>query len=208
MKTLTSILPLAFAVAFGTAAHAQVDDPSDPGAMIRTATQRVLDEVRARAIEPGDIPRITHIANDDIVPHTDLRRTTQLAMGRYWRTATPEQQQQIVEQFRLLLIHTYSGALGQLRPDQQIEYPPLRMSPSDTDVVVRTIATRGGRPVEINYRLYRTPDGWRVYDVNVLGAWLIQTYREQFDEKIRQSGVDGLIRFLAERNAQLGADRR
>jgi phospholipid transport system substrate-binding protein len=204
MKTRFLALLCAALFSFGGPAHAQLDQ-SEPQVLIKTATQQILDEVRTRAIDPDDIPRIMDIVNRDILPYTDFRRTTSLAMGRHWRTATPPQQQQLVEQFKLLLIHTYSGAIGQLRPDQQIEYPPIHVAPTDTDVVVRTVAIMSGHPAEIDYRLYSTPQGWRLYDLNVLGVWLIQTYRQQFSDKIQQSGVDGLIQFLAERNQQLAS---
>nr|WP_243842742.1 ABC transporter substrate-binding protein [Paraburkholderia caballeronis] len=196
---------LLIAIAPGIARSAQVDDQSDPQALIRTATQQVLDEVRERAIAPTDIPRIRAVVNRDILPYVDFRRTTQLSMGRHWRAATPAQRDKVTEQFQLLLIHLYSGALAQLKPDQQIQYPPMRVSASETDVVVRTVALANGKQYEIDYRLYRTPAGWRVYDLNVLGAWLIQTYRQQFNETIQQSGVDGLIRFLVQRNTELAA---
>jgi phospholipid transport system substrate-binding protein len=202
MKTLSLLTLCAALLSLSGAAYAQVDQ-SEPQRLIKTATQQILDEVRTRAIEPDDIPRIMDIVDRDIVPYTDFRRTTALAMGRAWRTATPAQQQQLIEQFKKLLIHTYSGAIGQLRPDQQIDYPP-----TDTDVVVRTIATRNGEPAEIDYRLYSTPQGWRLYDLNVLGVWLIQTYRQQFSDKIEQSGVDGLIQFLVERNQQLASGKQ
>lgn len=159
-------------------------------------------------IKQGDIARIMTIVNKDILPYTDFRRTTQLAMGRNWRTATPAQQQQVIEQFKQLLIRTYSGALAQLKPDQQIQYPPFRADADATDVVVRTVAMNNGQPVQIDYRLYKTTQGWRVYDLNVLGAWLIQTYQQQFNEKIQQSGVDGLIQFLTERNQQLASGKQ
>jgi phospholipid transport system substrate-binding protein len=207
MKTLVLGTLCAALFSFGDAAYAQVDQ-SQPQVLIKTATQQILNEVRARAIEPDDISRIMDIVDRDIVPYTDFRRTTAFAMGHYWRTATPAQQQQLVEQFKMLLIHTYSGAIGQLRPDQQIDYPPIHVAPTDTDVVVRTIATRNGEPAEIDYRLYSTPQGWRLYDLNVLGVWLIQTYRQQFSDKIEQSGVDGLIQFLAERNQQLASGKQ
>jgi phospholipid transport system substrate-binding protein len=194
-------------LAFGNAAQAQVDQ-SNPEALIKTATQQILGEVRAKAIEPNDIPRIMDIVNRDILPYTDFRRTTSLAMGRYWRTATPAQQQQVVDQFEKLLIYTYSGAIGQLRADLQIDYPPIHIAPTDTDVVVRTIANRNGEPAEIDYRMYSTPQGWRLYDLNVLGVWLIQTYRQQFADKIQQSGVDGLIQFLSDRNQQLASGKQ
>jgi phospholipid transport system substrate-binding protein len=206
MKTLFLVTLCAALFTFGSPAYAQVDQ-SEPQVLIKTATQQVLDEVRTRAIEPDDIPRIMDIVNRDILPYTDFRRTTSLAMGRYWRTATPAQQQQMIEQFKTLLIYTYSGAIGQLRPDQQIQYPPIHIAPADTDAVVRTIATRNGEPAEIDYRLYSTPQGWRLYDLNVLGVWLIQTYRQQFSDKIQQSGVDGLIQFLTERNQQLASGK-
>ncbi|NKJ51290.1 toluene tolerance protein [Burkholderia sp. SG-MS1] len=207
MKTLSLLTLCAALFSFGGAAHAQVDQ-SEPQLLIRTATQQILDEVRTRAIAPDDIPRIMDIVNRDIIPYTDFRRTTSLTMGRYWRTATPAQQQQLIEQFKMLLIHTYSGAIGQLRPDQRIDYPPIHFAPTDTDVVVRTLAIRNGEPAEIDYRLYSTPQGWRLYDLNVLGVWLIQTYRQQFSDKIRESGVDGLIQFLAERNQQLASGKQ
>ncbi|WP_134046716.1 ABC transporter substrate-binding protein [Paraburkholderia caballeronis] len=205
MKKLLLIPVLLIAIAPGIARSAQVDDQSDPQALIRTATQQVLDEVRERAIAPTDIPRIRAVVNRDILPYVDFRRTTQLSMGRHWRAATPAQRDKVTEQFQLLLIHLYSGALAQLKPDQQIQYPPMRVSASETDVVVRTVALANGKQYEIDYRLYRTPAGWRVYDLNVLGAWLIQTYRQQFNETIQQSGVDGLIRFLVQRNTELAA---
>ncbi len=191
---------------FGSAAYAQVDQ-SNPQALIKTATEQVMNEVRTQSIKPGDIGRITDIVNRDILPYTDFRRTTQLVMGRNWRAATPDQRDKVVEQFKMLLIRTYSGAIAQLKADQQIQYLPFRADPGATDVVVRTLASNNGQPVQIDYRLYKTPQGWRVYDLNVLGAWLIQTYQQQFNEKIQQSGVDGLIQFLTQRNEQLAAGK-
>ena len=205
LKKLLLIPVLLIAIAPGIARSAQVDDQSDPQALIRTATQQVLDEVRERAIAPTDIPRFRGVVNGYILPYVVFGRTTQLWLGRHWRCATPAQRDKVTEQFQLLLIHLYSGALAQLKPDQQIQYPPMRVSASETDVVVRTVALANGKQYEIDYRLYRTPAGWRVYDLNVLGAWLIQTYRQQFNETIQQSGVDGLIRFLVQRNTELAA---
>lgn len=203
------VIPLAaMLLAPGIARCAGIDDQSDPQALIKTATQRVLDEIRMRAIEPDDIARILDIVHRDILPYIDFRRTTRLSMGRHWLTATPAQREQLVQQFELLLIHLYAGTLAQLKPDQQIQYPPMRVAQTDHDVVVRTIALSNGREYEIDYRLYREPAGWRVYDLNILGAWLVQSYRQQFNETIQQSGIDGLIRFLAQRNAELAGGRR
>ena len=204
MKRLFLFIALLAGLAPGVSAFAQTAvDQSDPQALIKTATQQVLDEVRTKSIAPDDIARIRSIVDRDILPYVDFQRTTRLAMGRHWRTATPEQQQNVVRQFQSLLIHLYSGALAQLKPDQQIEYLPMRMSPGDTDAVVRTLAQTNSKPVEIDYRLYKTPQGWRLYDLNVLGAWLIQTYREQFNEQIQQGGIDGLIQFLTARNQEI-----
>jgi len=184
---------------------AQINDQTDPQTLIQTVTQQVMDEVRRQALTPDDIPRIMNIVSRDILPYVDFRRTTQYAMGRYWRSSTPKQQDQMVEQFKQLLIHTYSGALALVNTDQKFEYPPSPDESSGTDAVVRTIAPGKNGQIQIDYRLYRSPQGWRVYDINVLGAWLIQTYRTQFDEQIQQSGVDGLIQFLTDRNKQLAS---
>ena len=194
-------------LSFAGGAFAQTVDSSNPDAMVETVTQQVMSQIKGdKSIQSGDISKITQLVNEKILPYTDFRRTTQLAMGRNWRTATPEQQQQVIEQFKTLLIRTYSGALAQVR-DQQIQYKPFRANPDDTDVVVRSTVMNGGQPIELDYRLYKTPQGWRVYDINVLGAWLIQAYQQQFQEKIQQGGVDGLIQFLTQRNQQLASGK-
>ena len=188
-------------------ASAQTVDTSDPDAMVKSITQQVMDQIRGdKSIQAGDLDKITQLVNEKILPYTDFRRTTQLAMGRNWRTATPDQQAKVIEQFKMLLIRTYAGALAQVR-DQQIQYKPFRANPDDTDVVVRSTVMNNGQPIELDYRLYKTPQGWRVYDINVLGAWLIQAYQQQCQEKIQQGGVDGLIQFLTQRNQQLAAGK-
>ncbi|TAM07394.1 MAG: ABC transporter substrate-binding protein [Paraburkholderia sp.] len=196
-----------FATAGAASASAQAVDTSNPDAMVKTITQQVMDQIRGdKSIQSGDITKITQLVDQKILPYMDFRRTTQLAMGRNWRTATPEQQAQVIDQFKMLLIRTYSGALAQVR-DQQIQYKPFRANPDDTDVVVRSTVLNNGQTIELDYRLYKTPQGWRVYDINVLGAWLIQAYQQQFQEKIQQGGVDGLIQFLTQRNQQLAAGK-
>ncbi|MBB3003690.1 MULTISPECIES: MlaC/ttg2D family ABC transporter substrate-binding protein [Paraburkholderia] len=193
--------------AFAGTASAQTVDTSNPDAMVKTITQQVMDQIKGdKSIQSGDISKITQLVNEKILPYTDFRRTTQLAMGRNWRAATPDQQQQVIEQFKTLLIRTYSGALAQVR-DQQIDYKPFRANPDDTDVVVRSTVVNNGQPIELDYRLYKTAQGWRVYDINVLGAWLIQAYQQQFQEKIQQGGVQGLISFLTQRNQQLASGK-
>jgi phospholipid transport system substrate-binding protein len=212
MKRFFLISLFAAFVSFCNAGFAQQAvnnvDTGNPDTMIKTVTGRVLDTLRTdKSIKSGDINHITQVVNQEILPYTDFRRTTQLAMGRAWRTATPQQQDQMVEQFKMLLIRTYSGALSQFR-DQQVEFKPFRASPTDTDVVVRSSVISNGQPVELDYRLYKTPQGWRVYDLNVAGAWLIQAYQQQFTEKINQGGVQGLIDFLTQRNEQLAAGKQ
>jgi phospholipid transport system substrate-binding protein len=186
-------------------AIAQSDDMSAPDGMMKTVTQQVLTQLKSdKEIQAGNVNRITELVNQKILPYTDFTRTTRLVMGRNWNSATPQQQQQIVEQFKTLLIRTYAGALAQVH-DQQIVYQPLRSAPADTDVVVRSAIVNNGSPLELDYRLYKTPQGWRVYDINVLGAWLIQVYQQQFADQISQHGVDGLLSFLTERNQQLAS---
>jgi phospholipid transport system substrate-binding protein len=186
-------------------ASAQSEYMTSPDGMIRSVTQQVLVQVKSdKEIQAGNLTRITQLVNEKILPYIDFTRTTRLVMGRYWASATPEQRAQVTEQFKLLLIHTYSGALAQVH-DQEITYQPFRASPEDTDVVVRSSIINNGSAVELDYRLYKTPQGWRVYDINILGAWLIQVYKQQFSDQIAQHGVDGLISFLTQRNQQLAA---
>jgi phospholipid transport system substrate-binding protein len=203
MKKLFLLPLIAMFMAFCGVAQAQSADSSNPDALIKTVTQEVLDQIKTdKQIQSGNINEITKLVNEKILPYTDFTRTTRLVMGRNWNSATPEQQKQIVEQFKMLLIRTYSGALAQVR-NQTIQYKPFRASPDDTDVVVRSVVMNNGSPVELDYRLYKTPQGWRVYDINVLGAWLIQAYQQQFNKQIQQHGVNGLVQFLTQRNQQL-----
>jgi phospholipid transport system substrate-binding protein len=194
-------------MAFCNGASAQAVDTNNPDVLVKTVTQQVLDQIKAdKQIQSGNITRITELVNEKILPYTDFTRTTRLVMGRNWNTATPQQQKEIVEQFKMLLIRTYSGALAQVR-DQQVQYKPFRASPEDTDVVVRSVVINNGSPIQLDYRLYKTPQGWKVYDINVLGAWLIQAYQQQFNEQISQHGVDGLLQFLTQRNQQLASGK-
>jgi phospholipid transport system substrate-binding protein len=203
LKNLFSLLFFPMLVGLCGSAAAQSEDMSSPDGMIKSVTQQVLNQIKNdKEIQAGNMARITELVNEKILPYTDFTRTTRLAMGRNWNSATPQQQQQIVEQFKLLLIHTYSGALAQAR-DKQITYQPFHSLPADTDVVVRSAIVNNGSPLELDYRLYKTPQGWRVYDISVLGAWLIQVYQQQFTDQIAQHGVDGLLKFLTHRNQQI-----
>ena len=205
MKKL--IFSIATALISGSAFAQNVLDSATPDSLIKTIVTDVMASVKADPeIQKGNIPRVVELVEKKIVPYTDMRRTTQLAMGRNWSKATPEQQNQLIIEFKNLLIRTYSGALSQLR-DQTVQYKPLRSSPSDTDVIVRTVVIGKSDPIPLDYRLEKTNEGWRVYDVNIMGAWLIEAYRNQFTNQINQNGIDGLIKFLQERNAMLAGKK-
>lgn len=177
-----------------------------PDLMVRDISNEVLDAIRAdRQLASGDPARVQKLVDERILPYTDFGRMTQLAVGRGWRQASPEQRQQLVAEFRTLLIRVYSGALSQVR-DHKIELRPFRAQPADTDVVVRSalVASRG-EPIALDYRLTKTDRGWKIYDVNVAGVWLVENYRTQFAQAINAGGVDGLIKQLADRNRALEA---
>jgi phospholipid transport system substrate-binding protein len=190
-------------VAFaGFATHAMAADEA-PDALIKRLSDEVLALIRAdKAIQAGDTNRILAVVDTKIMPNVDFRRMTAAAVGPAWRQATPEQQKRLQDEFKLLLVRTYSGALAQV-DDQTISIKPQRSSPGDTDVVVRTEIRGRGDPIQLDYRLEKTPGqgaGWKIYNLNVLGVWLVETYRSQFAQEINAKGVDGLIASLAERN--------
>jgi len=192
-------------MSFAPSASAQIEPPD---ALIKRISQDVLDSSKAdREIQRGNRKRIRTLVEAKVLPYVDFQRMTQLAAGRAWNTATPEQQQRLSSEFRDLLIHTYAGALTEVR-DQKLQMRPLRASPSATSVIVYTRVVQPGRePIDLNYRLYKRADGWKIYDVSVLGAWLVQTYKGTFASEISKSGVDGLIRTLAEKNRRLANNR-
>jgi len=208
VQNLTLSLFVSITSLFVCSVSAQsVPDPNTPDGLIKIIVADVMSLVKSDPeIQRGNIPRVVELVEKKIVPYTDMRRTTQLAMGKNWSKATPEQQNQLIFEFKNLLIRTYSGALSQLR-DQTVQYKPLRSSPSDTDVIVRTVVIGKSDPIPLDYRLEKTNDGWRVYDINIMGAWLIEAYRNQFTNQISQNGVDGLIKFLQERNAMLAGKK-
>ncbi len=190
---------------FAGSVSAQAVDQSTPDGLIKTVVSDVMASVKSDPeIQKGNIPRIVDLVEKKSVPYTDMRRTTEMAMGPNWKKATPEQQAQLVSEFKNLLIRTYSGALSQLR-DQTIQFKPLRAAPDDKEVVVKTVVIGRGDPVPLDYRLEKTANGWKVYDMNIMGVWLVEAYRNQFANQISQNGVDGLVKFLQDRNKQLAA---
>ena len=191
------------ATAFVSAVPAALAAEEAPDAMIKRLSDDVLGAIKAdKAIQAGDTNRILALVDSKIMPNVDFRRMTAAAVGPAWRQATPEQQKKLQDEFKILLVRTYSGALAQV-DDQPISIKPQRSAATDTDVVVRTEIRGRGDPIQLDYRLEKTPGqgaGWKIYNLNVLGVWLVETYRSQFAQEISAKGVDGLIASLTERN--------
>jgi phospholipid transport system substrate-binding protein len=171
-----------------------------PDALIKRLSTDILDQIKAdKAIQNGDVSKVVALVDSKIMPSVNFQRMTASAVGRNWRQATPEQQKRLQDEFKTLLIKTYSGALSQVK-DQTIAVRPLRAAAEDTEVTVRSEIRGRGEPIQLDYRLEKTPNSWKIYDLNVLGVWLVETYRGQFASEISAKGIDGLINTLAERN--------
>jgi phospholipid transport system substrate-binding protein len=177
-----------------------------PDALVRSVTDDVIGIIKQdKDIQAGNRQKTIALVEQKVLPHFDFTRMTALAMGPNWRKATPEQQQLLVEQFRTLLVRTYSTALSAYR-NQVIDVKPPRAQPNDTEVVVRSeVKQSGAEPVTIDYSMAKTPGGWKVYDLAVNGASLVTTYRETFATEVRNGGIDGLIKSLSAKNQQLAA---
>ena len=174
-----------------------------PDAWIKRLSTEVLDTIKAdKSLQSGNLPKVVALVDSKIMPNVDFQRMTASAAGPAWRKATPEQQKSLQEEFKILLVRTYAGALSQVS-DQEIALKPLRAAAEDKEVVVRTEIRGRGEPVQLDYRLQKTPGqgaGWKIYDLYVMGVWLVETYRGQFAQEINAKGIDGLIASLAERN--------
>jgi len=186
----------------GIAPLAQAADEA-PEVMIKRLSDDVLSTIKVdKSIKEGDISKIVALVDSKIMPNVNFQRMTAAAVGPQWRQATPEQQKRLQEEFKILLVRTYSGALAEVS-DQTISLKPQRNSPQDTDVLVRTEVRGRGDPIQLDYRLEKTPGqgtGWKIYNLNVMGVWLVETYRSQFAAEINAKGLDGLIASLTERN--------
>jgi phospholipid transport system substrate-binding protein len=207
---MKNIVTLVATATMAFAAHSVIAAPvgnEAPDVLVKRISSDVLDTAKAdKAIQAGDKQKVVALVQTKILPFVDTEKMTALAAGRFWRTATPEQQKRLSEEFRTLLVFTYSGALSQIKSDDKVEFKPLRADPADTDVEVRSqVTTSKGEPITLNYRLNKGPEGWKIFDINVLGAWLVETYKGNFSSEITKSGIDGLIAKLAERNKQLAA---
>ena len=202
-RTLGRIAAAFFAASLfaGLAPLARAADEA-PDAFIKRLSDEVLTTIRTdKGVRSGDVNHIMEVVDAKIMPNVNFQRMTAAAVGPAWREATPAQRQRLQDEFKLLLVRTYSGALSQVS-DETISMKPLRAAPTDTDVVVRSEIRGRGDPIQLEYRLEKAADGsgWKIYNLNVLGVWLVETYRSQFAQEINAKGVDGLIASLAERN--------
>ena len=174
-----------------------------PDALIKRLSVDVLNTVRAdKAIQAGDIDKVIALVDKTVMPNVNFRRMTAAAVGPGWRQATPEQQKRLQDEFKVLLVRTYAGALAQVS-DQTVRIKPMRAAADDKDVLVRTEIVGKGDPIQLDYCLEKTPGegaGWKIYNLNVLGVWLVETYRSQFAQEINAKGIDGLIDTLVARN--------
>jgi phospholipid transport system substrate-binding protein len=174
-----------------------------PDALIKRLSTDVLDTIKGdKSLQNGELARIITLVDGKIMPNVNFQRMTASAVGPGWRQATPEQRQRLQEEFKILLVRTYAGALSQVS-DQTVTVKPLRAAPEDREVLVRSEVKGRGDPIQLDYRLEKTPGqgaGWKIYNLNVLGVWLVETYRSQFAQEISAKGIDGLIASLVERN--------
>jgi phospholipid transport system substrate-binding protein len=189
-------------LALGLLSNALAADDT-PEAFIKRLSGDVIDSIKAdKSIAAGDINKIIVLVDQKVMPSVNFLRMTASSVGPSWRQATPEQQKRLQEEFKTLLVRTYSGALSQFN-DQTITIKPVRAAPDDKEVIVKTEVRGKGDPIQLDYRVEKAADapaGWRIYNLNVMGVWLVDNYRSQFAQEINAKGVDGLIASLADRN--------
>jgi phospholipid transport system substrate-binding protein len=195
-------ISLLLGLALGAGVSAQGNDEA-PEALIKRLSTEVLDSIKAdKTIQSGDTAKVVALVETRVMPHVNFERMTASAVGPGWRQATPEQRKRLQEEFKILLVRTYAGALTQVT-DQVIAVKPMRAAADDKEVVARTEVKGRGDPIQLDYRLEKTPGqgaGWKIFNINVLGVWLVETYKSQFAQEINAKGIDGLIAVLAERN--------
>ena len=188
-------------------AQAQAQEEA-PDALIKRVSTEVLESIKAdKAAQAGEAMRLVALVDSKVMPNVNFVRMTASAVGRNWRQATPEQQKRLQDEFKTLLLRTYSGALAQVK-DQSVSVKPMRAAAGDTEVVVRTEVLGRGDPVQLDYRMEKIASGWKIYDLNVLGVWLVETYRTQFAQEISTKGIDGLIASLALRNKSNATEKK
>jgi phospholipid transport system substrate-binding protein len=201
--TRRHLLAMASAAAFLSKVGPALAADEAPDAFIKRITTETLDIIKAdKSLRNGDVAKIIQLVDVKLMPHVNFRRMTALATGPAWRKATPDQQKRLQEEFKILLVRTYAGALSQVS-DQVVVVKPLRAGQEDKNLVVNTEVHGKGDPIQLDYRLEKTPGegaGWMIFDLNVLGVWLIENYRTQFTKEINTGGIDALIASLAARN--------
>lgn len=201
-RFLTQCL-MVMAVSFATMTAPAYAADEAPEALIERLTKEALDTIeKDPSVQAGDVGRIMQLLDEKVMPHLDFQRMTASAVGPGWRQATPEQRKRLEAEFKKLLVRTYAGAMSQAK-NLTFSVRPMRASPDDKEVVVRTLIKGRGDPAQLDYRLEKTPGvgaGWKIFNLNVLGVWLVDTYRSQFAAEINAKGVDGLIATLTERN--------
>ena len=201
--TRRHLLAMASAAAFLSKVGPALAADEAPDAFIKRITTETLDIIKAdKSLRNGDVAKIIQLVDVKLMPHVNFRRMTALATGPAWRKATPDQQKRLQEEFKILLVRTYAGALSQVS-DQVVVVKPLRAGQEDKNLVVNTEVRGKGDPIQLDYRLEKTPGegaGWMIFDLNVLGVWLIENYRTQFTKEINAGGIDALIASLAARN--------
>jgi phospholipid transport system substrate-binding protein len=214
MKTTTlkitqwiQILILSLLTNLAVAQTSATIDAAQPEALIKTLSQDLLAQIRTdKDIQAGNTKRIQVLVDEKILPYVNFQRMTSSAVGKYWSKATPEQQKSLSTEFRNLLVHTYSGALATVK-DQTIQIRGTRgNAATDNEVVVRSLISQPrGEPIQLDYRLEKAGSQWKVYDMNVAGIWLVETYRNSFSQEISQTGIDGLISALNAKNKAIAA---
>ena len=208
MKPIAQLIVTAAAVAMSTSvlvAPARAAATAEaPDVLVKRVSTDVIDSVKAdKDIQAGNTRKIMELVNSKILPYVDADKMTAQAAGRFWRQATPEQQKQLSQEFRTLLVYTYAGALSQIK-NETIEFKPFRADPADTEVEVKSqVNLTRGEPITLNYRLSKGAQGWKIFDLNVMGAWLVETYKSNFSKEISTGGIDGLIKTLHDRNEKL-----
>jgi phospholipid transport system substrate-binding protein len=188
-------------VCAGFAAAQTVQAPDE---LVKKLSSDVLEKIRSdKDIQGGNFKKLSDFVDSTVMPNVNFERMTALSVGRTWRQATPEQQKKLMVEFRALLLRTYSSALGEVR-DETIRMKPLRADPADSEVIVRSeIVRKRGEPIQLDYRMEKMATGWKIYDVNVVGVWLIESYRNQFSQEINAKGLESLITTLTEKNKKL-----
>ena len=200
------VLKLLFAFILATVMSAAAWAQQEPNKFVEDLSAKVIDQIKGdQQIKEGDLKRISDLVDSTLMPHVNFERMTALSVGRAWREATPEQKKQLMSEFRILLLRTYSNAFTAVR-DQSVRMKPFRGDAGADEVIVRSeIVQARGEPIQLDYRLEKADKGWKIYDVNVLGVWLVQTYRNQFAQEISAGGIDGLIKSLAEKNKSVAS---